>query len=170
MLLPCYSLPMDTVTHPIYEHFRNAQVLMENESLEVRRTKNPETDLVDAEQAINALVLHHGNVHRAAGALGMRRAKLKHWLELTPEAQSCMNDLLEANLDEVEAVQMAAAMGGDMGAGRFILQTKGKDRGYVTRNETTGKDGADLVPPTVDFAKMSTEALQELKAAVKVDQ
>ncbi|MGI4875269.1 MAG: hypothetical protein ACRYFX_29280 [Janthinobacterium lividum] len=41
--------------------------------------------------------------------------------------------------------------GPDASAVIFFLKSKGKKRGYVERNEVTGKDGAPVVPAAVSF-------------------
>lgn len=41
--------------------------------------------------------------------------------------------------------------GPDASAVIFFLKSKGKKRGYVERNEVTGKDGAPVVPQAVSF-------------------
>jgi hypothetical protein len=41
--------------------------------------------------------------------------------------------------------------GPDSSAVIFFLKSKGKKRGYVERNELTGKDGAPVVPQAVSF-------------------
>jgi len=41
--------------------------------------------------------------------------------------------------------------GPDASAVIFFLKSKGKRRGYVERNEVTGKDGAPVVPSAVSF-------------------
>jgi hypothetical protein len=129
------------------------------------KTKIMVGGLVD-EEAVNALVAADGNIARAASLLGIRRMKLRDWIDRMPEVQMCMSDLRNARLDDVEDMQFHSALTGDTAAGRFLLQTVGKERGYVTRTEQTGKDGAPLLPPSVDFSKLSTEALLELKGAV----
>lgn len=129
------------------------------------KTKTMVGGLVD-EEAINALVITNGNIAKSASLLGIRRMKLRDWIDRMPEVQMCMADLRDAQLDDVEEMQFQCALIGDATAGRFLLQTVGKERGYVTRTEQTGKDGMALLPPSVDFSKLSTETLMELKEAM----
>lgn len=121
--------------------------------------------LIDTSQAVNSLVASQGNVGQAAKKLAIRRMRLRDWIDLNPEVQSCLEDIKAGKLDDVEDKQFEAAMSGDSASGRFLLQTLGKERGYVNRTENTGKDGQPLNPPSVDFSKMSMDTLRELRGA-----
>jgi hypothetical protein len=50
----------------------------------------------------------------------------------------------------------------DLAAAKYVLSTKGKDLGWTTRNEVTGKDGADLMAQ-LDLTKLGADRLQQLK-------
>jgi hypothetical protein len=48
-------------------------------------------------------------------------------------------------------VPLKKHIGTDTSAVIFFLKTRGKKRGYVERNEVTGKDGTPVVPQAVSF-------------------
>jgi hypothetical protein len=155
------------ITSPVFEIFDDAVAFVRG---------NPEHDYhypvqqpgvvsIQTEHAVMALVVSGGNIHRAAKALGVRRMRLQDWVDMRPEVQACLIDMREEKLDDIVDVQFALAIAGDSATGRFLLQTVGKERGYVARSETTGKDGVPLSAPTVNFSQMSTEALREMRDA-----
>lgn len=81
----------------------------------------------------------HGNLAAMAGLLGRSRARLKEYIYKTPEALELLQDMDSAILDNVEHGHTKLALSGDGPAQRFLLATKGKNRGY--HKETT------IVPP-----------------------
>jgi hypothetical protein len=97
--------------------------------------------LVTAEQAEQALVACDGNISAAARSLGVKRSKFKERIDRTPELVKLLEDLREEVIDDAESNMFSAAKKGDLGAAKFVLTTIGKARGYVTRVESTGKDG-----------------------------
>lgn len=90
-------------------------------------------------------VLHaNGNLGKAAKLLGRSRGGLKRWIDAQLDVQELLLDMKEARVDNVEEKQYELADLGDGAAGRFILQTAGKERGFTSRSELTGKDGKPL--------------------------
>lgn len=124
---------------------------------------HPEAAFEELDVAV-AIVSTRANFSEMAKLLGRSRSSIRNHVERNQPLRDLMQETWETFLDEVEGLHQSAALTGDLGVQRFFLQTKGKDRGYVTRSEATGKDGEPLAP-TVDFSKMSTEALQELMKA-----
>lgn len=115
---------------------------------------------------VAALVRSNGNLGQAASHLQRSRDSLKRWVESKPEVQEALLGIRATLLDEVETTQFdLAIVHKDGAAGRFLLQTLAKDRGFITRVEQTGKDGEPLQPPSVDFTKLSLDTLKELDAA-----
>lgn len=125
---------------------------------------NPTGPIIKSD-VVRALVLSNGNLSVLAAAVGRSRSAGKRYIDAHPDVKEVYETLIERKLDKVEDCQFNAAISGDTAAGRFLLQTLGKDRGFVTRTEQTGKDGEALMPPSYDYSKMSTEALLELKNA-----
>jgi hypothetical protein len=171
--LSWYGVGMDT-NSPIFTAFDDAvKACMQWFADPEDSSKMPLVVITEPNQqlvmkdCVLALVLKSGNVNRAARLLGIRRMRLQDWIDFRPEVQACLIDLRDEKIDDIIEGQYNAALMGDLNTGRFILQTVGKERGYVMRTETTGKDGAPIAPPTIDYSKLSDVALRELKAATE---
>ncbi len=100
--------------------------------------------LVTEEAAEDALKACDGNISAAARLLGVRRSKFKERVDRTPSLVLLLSELKDEVVDAAEGNFFKAAKSGDLIASKFILTTIGKDRGYVTRVEQTGKDGENL--------------------------
>lgn len=92
-----------------------------------------------------AMTLHdcHGDMTATAKILGIRRSSLKDRIDKSPMLQEVKAELDEAIKDVAESNIRKSVLAGNIRDSKFILTTIGKDRGYVTRVETTGKDGKD---------------------------
>ncbi len=84
-----------------------------------------------AQEAIDALTTHRGNIAAAARHLNRNRALLKIFIDKTPAVLDCLLTLREALLDKAEHNFYAAVENGHLDSSKFILQTFGKDRGYL---------------------------------------
>lgn len=116
------------------------------------------------QDVIAALIATECVISKAAILLNRSRHRVRDYIYGNRDVLLWFDDVREGNLDIIEHNHVKAALLGDLGAGRFILTTLGKDRGYSTRLEQTGKDGVPLLPPTLDFTGLSTPALKELRA------
>ena len=103
-----------------------------------------------------ALKVTAGNMGKAAALLNRARDSLQRWLKHNQELYRVVVDAEETALDNAEELVRNQALAGDPAQLRFLLQTKGKNRGYSTRQENTGKDGADL-----DFARVAANRVSE---------
>lgn len=101
----------------------------------------------------------------AARLLGRSRRSLELHIARSVLLSAMVEELEAEFLDRVEDLHRCAALSGDLATQRFFLTTKAKNRGYVVRNETTGKDGEALIPPTVDWTQVSTESMKEILKA-----
>jgi hypothetical protein len=101
----------------------------------------------------------------AARLLGRSRRSLELYIARSRLLSDMVSEMEAVFIDRVELLHRHAALSGDLATQRFFLTTKAKDRGYVVRNETTGKDGEALVPPSVDWSKVSTGTMKELMKA-----
>lgn len=124
---------------------------------------NPERGIHEAD-LVAAMLKHHANPARVARELGRSRSEVVRVIARNDEYRSLSDELREIALDLVEDAVMKQAVLGDGTQARFILQTLGKDRGYVTRNEATGKDGAPL-ESKIDPSKLDNDTLEKLMAA-----
>lgn len=110
-----------------------------------------------------------GIVTDAVRKVGMGRSTYYEWLEKDPEFKKAVEEIQDVALDFVEGklfekingVQVRKGTDSESGedivydlppsdvAITFYLKTKGKRRGYVERQEVTGKDGEPLSPSIV---------------------
>lgn len=108
-----------------------------------------------------AIYVSRSNYAEMARLLGRNRSKVRDYVLRTSEAKLAFDDVREALLDDVESYTFTAAINGDGPSQRFLLQTLGKDRGYSTRQETTGAGGAPL---RVINTEMSLQEAEEAYA------
>ena len=105
---------------------------------------NGPDEAVKDSEIIEALIKTDGMIAFAAKTLLMNRAALKARIERTPALVAALEDIKEELLDYAEFNLHASVKAGDVGSAKFVLSTIGKQRGYVTRTENTGKDGGNL--------------------------
>jgi hypothetical protein len=104
---------------------------------------------------IAALKEQLGNISAACKSVGCQRdahyVLLKNDEEYKEESEQTIN----IALDFVENKLMQNISGGDTTAMIFYLKCKGKNRGYIERQEITSKDGEPLFPNkiNVEFVK-----------------
>ncbi len=91
-----------------------------------------------------ALAKSSGNVSEACKAVGISRGTFYLWREEDEAFKTDISEITEASIDVVEGELMKKIKSGDTACIIFFLKTRGKTRGYVERNEITGKDGAPL--------------------------
>lgn len=100
--------------------------------------------LLTLAKAKEALIKHNGVMLYAAEACGCSRQTLWRFIRDNPELQEIKENATEELVDLAEKQMQKAIEAGDMKTVRWYLERLGKDRGYVTRQETTGKDGEPL--------------------------
>ena len=98
-----------------------------------------------AEAVINKIKEMHGNVSSVARAFKMSRQTLYKYINDHPTVQAALDESRETMIDNVESKLYSKALAGDTASMIFFLKTQGKQRGYVERNEITGKDGNSIV-------------------------
>ena len=125
---------------------------------------NPDRGYME-QDVVMALILHRGNFSGAARELGRSRSSLANHVNRNDSMRHLRQELYDEMLDEIEFGALATALAGDPTQQRFFLTTIAKDRGYVTRNETTGKDGEPL-GPTMDTSSLDNETLEKLMDAM----
>ena len=129
------------------------------ENCQTRLDRNGPYHLQDV---LVALFVSGGQITVAAAMLGRKSIKLRNYLLSNSDARDFRDEMTESVLDAVERSHNYAAITGDGAAQRFILSTLGKNRGYTTRVENTGKDGAPIQTENVDLTKLSDEQLSRL--------
>ena len=108
-------------------------------------TRNEKDGPYYKRDVVAALMKSGGVYSEMSTLLGRNRTKVKAFVEANPDMKEIRDDLQEHLLDKVEAGQFNTALMGDGQAQRFLLTTLGKNRGYSTRVEATGADGAAMV-------------------------
>lgn len=117
-------------------------------------TKTHPDEAYDTEDVAAALIVGNGILARGARLVGRPRSSFANFVQRNAQLSTLRDDILEEALDYVEEQQIAAAKGkpvmekhedgeirpvlGDLAAGRFLLTTLGKHRGYSTRVEHSG--------------------------------
>lgn len=91
-----------------------------------------------------ALETHNGIISYAAKACGVSRVTIYKFLDKHPELKEVREQATEELIDVAERYVQDAVEEKDMKTIRWFLERKGKERGYVTRQEQTGKDGEPL--------------------------
>lgn len=86
-------------------------------------------------QGEEALLKNYGNVSAAARALGVAHSTLWERIERSERLQAARKEAEEQTLDMAEAALVEAVRSGAAWAVCFLLKTKGRRRGYVTRQE-----------------------------------
>lgn len=91
-----------------------------------------------------AIKVARGNYRLASQLLRRQRDSLIRWIKANPEFSQIAVDEEEGVLDDVETIVKDQALSGDGAQTRFLLSTKGKNRGYSTKVETSGRIGLEL--------------------------
>jgi hypothetical protein len=123
------------------------------------------TDKYSPDEVIAALRASGGIRSIAASKLNCSRSTVTNYVDRYPQIAEALEDIEEGLLDLAEAKFIEHIEAGEKTCLLFYLSTKGKHRGYVKRLESTGKDGAQLVPsrPQTDLSALSEEELIELE-------
>ena len=101
-------------------------------------------DITKKESVIQALVECKGIVTDACNKVGISRSTFYLWKETDPQFAAAVKDAEEQAIDFVEGKLFKLIENEDVTSTIFFLKTRGKNRGYIERQEVTGKDGGDL--------------------------
>lgn len=96
------------------------------------------------EQFIKAIPKTAGIITTIAKKVGCNWHTAKKFIYSHPTVLAAYCDECESILDLAESKLYEAIQAGDAQMVKYILSTKGKSRGYVERNELTGKDGKPI--------------------------
>lgn len=97
-----------------------------------------------SEQVLKAIKGSKGNISKIAKKLKCNWHTAKKYIESFEETKKAYNDENEQVLDIADEKLYQLVEEGDLGAIKWLQSTKGKHRGYVQRQEHTGKDGDKL--------------------------
>jgi len=105
--------------------------------------KNTGTRKFTKKEIVSALA-KAGTKLGAAKILGCHRDTITTYMRRDPEIADAVQEARENLIDIAEIGLMRNVSDRHPASIFFTLKTLGKDRGYVERTETTGKDGAPL--------------------------
>ena len=112
---------------------------------------------------IEALQKTLGVVTAACKSVGVDRATFYRYVNSDAEFAAEVKAMDDYVLDFAESSLHKQIREGNTTATIFFLKTKGKKRGYIERQEITGKDGQALnEPQKTDYSKLSTKELEQL--------
>jgi len=126
--------------------------------------KNHYGPYVEAD-VVAALNATRANYAKMSVLLGRRRTSIRDFVLSHLDVKTIHDEIREKVLDDVETMHDDLALAGDGPSMRFILSTLGKERGYSTRIEQTGKNGGPQ-EHTLDASKLSTEQLRAVREAL----
>jgi hypothetical protein len=86
----------------------------------------------------------HGAITLAAESLGASYNTVKKYIDKSSTLKEIMEKHRERRVDKAELKLEQAIDNGEPWAISLILKTQGKARGYVERQEITGKDGQEV--------------------------
>lgn len=104
---------------------------------------------------IEAIKSSFGLLTRACDVVNINFQTYRNWYKKDPEfaeqVDNAVTDAYEKTTDMAEGKLYQAINKGEMTGIIFYLKTRGKKRGYIERQEITGKDGESLF--TLDALK-----------------
>ncbi len=126
-----------------------------------RRGKSVSEPLLIKGEIVEALLAARGNISATAKALEVPRAYIQNKIDSDPELKCVADDLKAEVLDKAEDNIFSAVMNGDKDQSQFVVRHLGKDRGWTTRQESTGKDGKPMEIEGINVNFVSAEKPQE---------
>lgn len=124
---------------------------------------NPKKREATAARIIEALKECNGLLTLAARKAGVTYRTIKRYADDYPTVAEAYKESKETMLDVAEGKLYQAIGKGESWAICFYLKTQGKQRGYVERQEFTGKDGNPLQMVFKDVDPETKKMLSELK-------
>ena len=107
-----------------------------------------------AEEVIQAIEESRGFASKAAEILGVSRTTFYKYIKNYKTAKQALEDTREKRHDYVENKLMKLIDSGNVAATLFYLKTQCKARGYVERQEISGKDGGPVkAVTTIEIVK-----------------
>lgn len=107
------------------------------------------TEVLDREQLINEIWSKHGKISLVADAMGVTTRTIYNYAERYATVKNAINDAQEHEdtklVDTAELAIRRASVNGEAWAVKYILNTKGKNRGWVERQELTSADGSPAI-------------------------
>lgn len=95
-------------------------------------------------ESVGKALVKAGTISGASKILKCERKTIKNYMKKYPELVKSVQEARNILLDSAEDNLMKNVRKGHASSIFFVLKTLGKDRGYVERVESTGKDGNPL--------------------------
>jgi hypothetical protein len=114
---------------------------------------------ISDDKIIAALQSSRGLLYVAARSLGISPVTIYNRKAKNPKIQEAIANEREFTTDAAEGALYRAITNGEAWAVCFYLKTQGKNRGYVERQELTGKDGGPL-EHTLAVSTVAVEAAE----------
>ena len=128
----------------------------------------PKLTEADIARVIEVMRACGGIKTAAAERLNVGRTTLYAFLKEHPAVQEAVDEIDEDIKDLTELKIIQAIRAGEMNTVRWYAEMKMKDRGYVRRVETTGKDGGPVeTQQKLDLSKLTDEELEILTKAAE---
>ena len=121
--------------------------------------KTTKSNTIKKRNFLNKYESSLGNVSVSCEEVQIARSTFYAWMEKDADFKQQVDAINEKSVDFVESALLKQIKEGNTTATIFFLKTKGKNRGYVERQEITGKDGQPLqerelsMKEAIDFAK-----------------
>lgn len=130
------------------------------------------TESIDRAELINTIWKARGKVSIVARAFGVSTVTIYAYAKRYATVQAALDDSRAHDdalrVDRAELKLDDAVEDGAAWAVKYTLSTKGKARGYVERQEVTGKDGGPIETKTeADLSKLSDEQLVQLEELIR---
>lgn len=117
---------------------------MENKALENSlKTRNENTEKKKLE-FLELFSSKANNVSATCKAIGVKRPTFYNWMNNDEDFKESIKCAEEDDIDFAETQLKREIVDRNVTAIIFYLKTKGKSRGYVERQEFTGKDGVKI--------------------------
>lgn len=126
-----------------YQQLCDADFIEGYDLMNCATVRDAEGPILELDVAV-ALFRCDGNLSKVAAVLKRSRRAVGLYIERNLDLVDLVEDIRDTFVDGVEERAREVAMAGDGAMIKFILGTLGKNRGYVSRVEATGKDGKDL--------------------------
>lgn len=98
-----------------------------------------------AEEVAKAIEQSKGILAVAARSLSCNRRTVDNYIKRYPTVKNAYDEANETTIDFVESKLLKNIDDGDTTSIIFFLKTKGKNRGYVERQEITGAEGGNIL-------------------------
>lgn len=103
------------------------------------------TSKYKAQDFIKAIPGSGGIISTIARRVGCEWHTAKTWIDKSPRVRQVYDDEIESIIDLAESILIKSIKDGDSQDAKWFLARKGKTRGYVERQEITGKDGRPVI-------------------------